>query len=328
MPRVTPNVEYRIRNFDMAADIPALLRLLSTIHGPEVSEDELRAELAWPNQEPEHDRWVAELDGRPDVLLGYSVGYHTIPERYLMWGEVHPNWRRRGIGTALLAHSVQRARALGVEHILINAVSEDLGANSFLARAGFARKGDIWYMEAPATIPLAAPIWPPGYTVRTFAGVKSYQVLKDAYYGSCGDLWGHGANSKIRASIKQPIAEEWAQWFPDDDQNGEGIFFAFAPDGAVVGLCRGILGTETNLREHEQPTGYIDALGIAPAHRVYALQQPLTLTVMHWMRDHGQGSIVLEAYGIDEPTVNLYRDIGFHLDRRLIAYNMNLSYTP
>jgi ribosomal protein S18 acetylase RimI-like enzyme len=318
---------FLVRNFSLDTDVPALSHLLSELGTSAMSEDALRAELAWPNQEPEHDRWVVERIGAPGLLLGHSVGFHTVPERYLVWGEVHPGWRRRGLGSALLARSVQRGRELGVEHILINADSDDEGANLFLRHNGFSRKGDAWLMSAPPDIPLAEPIWPPGYSARTFAEVQDYQTLKDAYFGSCGDLWGHGANSRKLASTIQPIAEDWGSWFPQNDPNGEGIFLAFAPDGAVAGLCRGVLSAKVALPEggYEQPAGLVDALGVMPAHRARPLQRPLALAVMHWLRAGGQDRILLEAFGIDETSANTYQGIGFTLDQHLIAYHMDLS---
>jgi ribosomal protein S18 acetylase RimI-like enzyme len=315
-----------VRQFKIDTDIIPLLHLHTDIDGKEKTEEVLRAELAWPNQDPEQDLWIVEMAYNSDVLLGYSIGFHTIPERYLVWGAVHPHWRRRGLGSTLLAHSINRGRELGADHILINTDINDEAANAFLRHKEFKARSSAWLMSAPADLSLADPVWPSGYTVCSFSEVKDYQILKEAYFGSCGDMWGHGANSQRLASTLKPIAEDWSLWFPESDPNGEGIFFVFAPDSNVAGLCRGIIGVKEagQGEENAQSIGFIDALGVVPQCRTKQLHRPLTLTVMHWLRRQGQGAFILEVFGADEQTLKIYYELGFSLDSHLIAYHLSL----
>jgi ribosomal protein S18 acetylase RimI-like enzyme len=175
----------------------------------------------------------------------------------------------------------------------------------------------------PADTPITQPELPPGYRIQSFAEIKDYQVLYDAYFGCCYDLWGNGANSKQRAAIVRPIAEDWAQWFSDVDPDGEGLFFLFDPTGKVVGLCRGRPATP-DARSSGMATGHIDGLGVAPAVRPLALERPLTYAVMRWLRGRGHGPLDLELYGIDEHRLTLYQTLGFVVEWHLLAYNFDL----
>jgi GNAT superfamily N-acetyltransferase len=56
------------------------------------------------------DMLIAEVDGR---LVGEANGTATIRDGYpvhMLWGRVHPDWRRRGIGRALFRWNERRAR--------------------------------------------------------------------------------------------------------------------------------------------------------------------------------------------------------------------------
>ena len=321
-----------VRPFKLDIDVPLFVNFRNSLveaNGGDVyvSEDEVRQELDQPNQKPEEDRWVAVANDAPEILLGFGQGYHTLPERYLVWIEVHPAWRRNGLGTALLRQVITRARQVNSEHITIYVSAGNEVAQKFLYQNYFEEKDHAWFMSASTGISLAEPVFPSGYTARCFAEVPDYRILKDAYYGSCRDMWGHGANSKKREQEIQPIAEDWHQWFTESDPDGQGIFFAFAPDGNVAGVCRGIDDTCRNKQDNgeRELTGIVDALGTVPKYRSHNLQRSLALTAMRWLRQRGHSAFVLESYGANENTIDIYRELGFHLDEKTIAYHRQLE---
>ncbi len=314
-----------IRNVIASKDLVPLVNLCNRCAGPgaqPITLAQQEAKLREPNQSPATDHWVAEETGDSWTLLGQSFGYHTIPERYLAWLEVHPDWRRRGIGSELLKRVIERARALGTDHILINVEEgeQHRAAHAFLQHHGFRAKSDVWFMRADAEVMVTTPQWPEGYTVRTFAEVRDFAILKHAYTHSYGNLWGHGANSVARRSWPpEQMAEQWIHdWAPQ----GENIFLLFAPDNSVVGLCRGVI----NIAEGKaKPVGLVDAPGITAEYYERGLQKPLTQTVMHWLRTQGQDSIELHSYGDSAATVDLYRELEFRLKQHLIAYHLDIA---
>lgn len=311
--------QFVVRNFKVATDVLPLIQLRRQL-GETIDEETLRAEFVWQNQDPEQDRWVVEATDNPGVLLGHGFGFHTIPERYLFWLIVHPDWRRQGFGHALLAQVIQRAHELGAEHLSVNPDVEEMAAHEFLRRNGFRAVSNCWFMEAPADIPVPGPVWPKGYTVRSYAQIKNPALLQEVSFRSYHDQWGHGENRKSAAEV---TPKAWAaDWLSPADPNGEGIFLAFAPNGDVAGIGRGQLNLKEGQRD--QPTGLVDAPGVVPEHRVHALQRPLVLTVMDWLRTRGQGKLELYSFGDNEKTVNLYRELGFVLTKQLIAYQFDL----
>ncbi|MBV7328481.1 GNAT family N-acetyltransferase [Chloroflexi bacterium TSY] len=317
-------INFTIRNFNVSRDLAPLVNLRNHSSDPNASPITLaqqREELRAPNQRPETDRWVVEETGDPWwELLGQSFGYHTIPERYLAWVEVDRAWRRRGLGSQLLACVVTRAQTLKAEHILIYTDDGDKAAQAFLQKNGFQMKSDSWLLIAPAELEIATPQWPDGFSVRCFAEVQDLSILWQACYGGYGDLWGHGENSHINR--EKPPETTVTAWITDAAPQGENIFLAFDAHDNVAGICRGFVGEQ---KEGERPTGLIDAPGIVPAFRHLALQRPLTLTVMQWLRSLGQGPLRLESIGDNAATVTLYQEMGFEVAQHSIAYHLDIN---
>src|SRR6476646_4637306 len=88
--------------------------------------------------------WIAEEDGSP---VGYLLALvHESSEnpfvRARRWCEidqlaVDPNWRRRGIGRALLLNAVSTAQAEGISRVEAASWSFNDGAHAVFGRLGF-----------------------------------------------------------------------------------------------------------------------------------------------------------------------------------------------
>ncbi|MEZ4869603.1 MAG: GNAT family N-acetyltransferase [Caldilineaceae bacterium] len=314
-----------IRNVNTQRDLVPLVNLRNLCAGSNatpITLEEQRTKFSEPNQQPATDHWVAHTIDEPWTLLGQSFGYHTIPERYLAWLEVHPAWRRRGLGGELLRRVIARAKAVGADHILINVDQDEQNgaAHAFLQHHGFGAKSDAWMLRASADVGVTPPQWPAGYHIRSFAEVQDLAVLWQACYQSYGDQWGHGENSAINRA--KPPQTTVSAWLNGHTPPGENLFLLFDEQGKVAGICRGFVGEENH---NGLPTGVIDAPGVVPPYRHLGLQRPLTQMVMQWLRAQGQGALELHSFGDSAATVALYRDLGFTLAQHFIAYHLDIS---
>jgi ribosomal protein S18 acetylase RimI-like enzyme len=87
---------------------------------------------------------VARADGR--LAGSYTLGpnYPGIASTIANAGYmVHPDFRRRGVGAALVEHSLAQARERGFEAIMFNLVRESNPARSIYERAGFEVTGRV-----------------------------------------------------------------------------------------------------------------------------------------------------------------------------------------
>ena len=81
---------------------------------------------------------VAERDGQ---VVGY-VGCQTVlDEGYITNVAVSPDCRRQGVGRALIAELVQRARAQGLSFVTLEARASNAPAIALYEGAGFVRVG-------------------------------------------------------------------------------------------------------------------------------------------------------------------------------------------
>jgi mycothiol synthase len=314
------------RLFRQDEDLPRLIHLRAEIEaaekaGNDISEAAARATLNWPGHDPTQDRWVAETPDNPDWLIGHAWVRAQSKERTIIYAATHPDWRRRGVGSALLERALARAHEHGATHVTAAADVKNREADAFLCHNGFWPVGNNRFFCASAGIPLAEPNWPAGYAVRSYAEVQDLSTLVEVFNRSYNDMWGHRENTK-GAMTEEYLAESMAkypEWYIP-----EGIFIAFAPDGDVAGVCKALLGTGVE-EPGEESRKIVDSPGVVPEHRDQKLQRPLTLTAMHWLRAHGPGPIELHTYGDKEKTVEIYRELGFVLEEHYKEYRRDLN---
>jgi GNAT superfamily N-acetyltransferase len=313
--------QYAIRLFRRDKDLPGLVQLRIDIEaidqaGNDLDETVVIEMLNWPGHDPEQDRWVVKAPENPAKLVGHAWARIQSQERTIIYVAIHPEWRRKGLGSALLDRALARAHEHGANHVTAAADVKNKGAEEFLLRHGFRHAGDNRFMQAAAGILLAEPHWPMGYTVRNYADVQELSTLVEAFNRSYGDMWGHRENTK-GAMNEDYLAKRMNQY--PNQYIPEGIFIAFAPDGDVAGVCVAELGAKAKGHDEEQEK-IVDSPGVVPEHRHMRLQRPLTLTAMHWLRGYGSGPINLESYGDRDDAIEIYREVGFVLQEHYVEY--------
>lgn len=239
---------------------------------------------------------------------------------------VHPFWRCRGLGSALLAHTLARARQYGATQVTCGRWETAQPAHHFLVHHGFEPAGHNRFFHAPPDVLLPEPIWPDGYRVRTFAEVQDLSLLAEVCNRCYHDMWGHAEN--VPGAVDETrLAEGMRNSL--EHYNPASIFIAFAPDGDVAGVCFDrIFGYENYDPNIGRPKKVVDSPGVVPAHRHLGLQRPLTLTTMRWLRAHGgPGAMALWTYGDQEAAVAIYQDLDFVLEpnSHLIEYRLELA---
>ncbi len=77
---------------------------------------------------------VAEVDERP---VGYLGSHVVLDEAHITTFGVHPEWRRHGIGAALLTDMLQHAVRAGAQRITLEVRESNVGAQELYRRWGF-----------------------------------------------------------------------------------------------------------------------------------------------------------------------------------------------
>ena len=316
IPYATESITLRL--FRPEADVPSLVALLTTIAagdatGARIDEATVRSQLAWLGHDPARDRWVAQAPGEGSQLIGHAWAFAQSPQRAILYAAVAPAWRRRGIGSALLARAISRAREMGARQIVSATRAGRAAADAFLRRHGFLPAGHARTLTAPAVLPIPEPVWPAGYTLRTLAEVGDLSLWAEACNRCYGDMWGHRENTEPATAEHHA---ELMRLYPDYF-DAAGILLLFAPDGSLAGVCSGrVEGGEAG----GATVRVIDSPGVAPAHRHLGLQRPLVLAALRWLSNQDAGNYRLETWGDSEEAVAIYRDLGFTVEDDTVEY--------
>jgi hypothetical protein len=115
--------------------------------------------------------------------------------------------------------------------------------------------------------------------------------------------------------------EELQAWLPHIVP--EGVFLAFAPDGAVAGVCRAEMSERLSERRGA-PTSHIDAPGVVAKQRAADLYRPLLLAALGWLHSQRPAAVELESWGDEAATLATFEACGFAFTRQQTSYRIDL----
>ena len=303
-----------------AETIHALVRT-SEIHDREpqvTSIDEIREIFADPHLDSQEDVRLAYEDGRA-VGWGY-VWHHPSGERleraYLL-GTVHPDWRGRGIGRAVFAWQLERARAvLGAYHDLprfIKTAAWDwlTDAQRLYERFGF--QAVRWFDE------LLRPLDPP----LEITEVKGVDIT----------VWRTDQSEEVRLLHNRAFADHWGSGSIDPDAWTNRLAgYGTRLDLSVIALAgEEVVGYSINEAYPEDEEllgrrdGWIGTLGVDRSHRGRGIASALIAASLEHFRGAGltHASIGVDT---DSPTGahRLYRRLGFEVEKRSVTHQLEI----
>ena len=88
--------------------------------------------------------WLTTVIERDGAIVAASVLIPEVPRASLASIAVAPDWRRRGLGRALLRQAVARARAASARWLALEVDSANRGAVELYRREGFAVSRRFW----------------------------------------------------------------------------------------------------------------------------------------------------------------------------------------
>ncbi len=251
-------------------------------------------------------RWVAEDASQADFFPAAGWMASQSPTRFFVYAVVHPAWRRRGLGSQMLAYVEAQAAAQGAFDLVASAQAIETPAIALITRLGYTLVGHNYSLHLPAEVDPGEPLLPPGYTIRTYAEIPDPALLAQAHNRCFADRWGHYENSQENTPerLLQWMTEELGSFIP------EGIFLLFAPDGDLAGLSYGRIAEGGQRRAVDSPS-------CTPEYRHLLLEKSLAQIAANWLRKRfGPGPLALDCWGETEENINLFRSIGFILDEK------------
>ena len=294
------------------ADLEAVLAVLRAADAAVAGDSDWTAsDLAdeWSRLDLERDAWVVELDG---TIVGYS-SFEARSGRLLGDGYVHPEHRRRGVGSAIVRLIEERARAeessvpAGERVYLQNGtLNTDECTDRFYRERGYESvrgfRGMQIDLEAEPEVPDV-----PGIEIRLYRHPDEAQAFYDAHQDSFASHWEF-----------RPMA--WEEWRKRQDKTtfDPTLWWAAVADDEIAGIsiCE---------QKHDPDLGWVDALGVRPAYRRRGIAEALLKTAFaeFWRRGERRVGLGVDA---ESPTgaTRVYERAGMRTLWHAIVYEKEL----
>lgn len=273
------------------------------------------------DSDPESDTIVGRDGAGFPVAYGWArrVQFDVDPRRVYLSGGVHPGWRRRGIGTALLRWQLDGARrayldSLSEEHgpLRIICLVEDRLSEQRAVYASVGLTPNRWFADLTRRLSDPAPelVVPEGIRIAPMRE-DQLEAVRLAHNEASTGLWG-----------AQPIDE--AHWREELSRSTCRLEWSWV---AIDNATSEIVGYITNSAyEQDWPAqgfsdGWTDRLGVRPAWRRRGIARAL-LTAS--MRSYAYAGLDAAGLGVDteQPTgaYGLYAAMGFVATNTTVLY--------
>lgn len=275
------------------------------------------------NCDPYQDMLFAEFNGE---VIGYSrVTWweeldHTLI--YQHFGFLLPDWRRRGIGGAMLRYNQQRLRQIAAEaaysaaghpngaqrYLESWAADSEQSATALLLSEGYAPVRHSYVMVRPDLNQTPDAPMPPGLEVRPVAP-EHYRAILEASKEAFRDHWGY-------SETMEPTLEQLLE-----DPNFDPSLWRVAWDGdQVAGMVLSYIDARENA-EYKRKRGWTENICVRRPWRKRGLARSLLVQSLVAVRERGMTEAAL---GVDTQNVtgalHLYESVGFRPVKRFTNY--------
>jgi mycothiol synthase len=233
--------------------------------------------------------FVAELDGR--IVGAGLAGRSDDPDRGFVAPRVHPEDRRRGVGTAMLGPLAAFVENLGLTKT--GAMVNDSGSRAFAERFGF---GEVDRQVEQVRVlegEIAVDPLPAGVEVVTIA--ERPELLQEAYPLACEGY----EDLAVQGSLSIPLEE----WLHDE---------ATLPAGSFVALAGGEIVGYSGLIAHDNDGVAEDGLTVIRREwRRRGLGRALKQLELRWATESGLREVVTWTQRGNDGMRSLNEQLGY-----------------
>lgn len=270
--------------------------------------------------DPTKDLLFAEADGQVVAATFVERIVRDGDPMYDMEGFVHPDYRRRGLGTALLGWTFGRIRQrAAVEDPSVNvtveggSVEQEAGHRALLANAGFDAVRHFFLMRRPTLNDVPEAPLPTGLEVRPVTPDQRRPIIA-AEFEAFRDHWGSREMTEEAVQTTLNMAEL------DSD------LWVVAWDGdEIAGVVENWIWPEEN-EQLGVRRGWLERISVRRPWRRRGLARAITAASLIRLREAGMDEAML---GVDSENPNgalgLYEGLGFEIHARSAAFRRPLD---
>jgi ribosomal protein S18 acetylase RimI-like enzyme len=316
------------RGFAGESDYPKMLAVIeASKHADKVERsdtlDDIRRNYSHlTNCDPYTDMLFAEINGE---VIGYNrVWWEKLEDGGLLYsvvGFLHPDWRRKRIGTAMLQHAEARMRQIAAEHettgeklFQVWANESEQSLQALLENQGYRPARYFFEMTRDINMPLPAAPLPPGLEVRPVTEAH-YRSIFEAANEAFRDHWGF---------VDRTFEEEFPHWIEDPDFNPS--LWKVAWDGdQIAGMVQNFVNKAENA-EYQRKRGYTEGISVRRPWRKLGLARSLLVQSIAMFKEMGMDETAL---GVDAENLSgalkLYQGVGYKEVKRNMSYRKPLD---
>ncbi len=294
--------------------IAGLQNAAALVDGPEYgrTEEEVRRHLTNPLAMAEENVFLFEVNGQ---LVGYgrTEFEEGLESTFFVRGIVHPDWRRRGLGTRVMERIEQRIRErLGeatLQPVYANVWTElkHEDRQALCRKMGYEIARYFYDMECPlhegdSPVEIPEPVYPAGIAVQSMAERPALDAVLLTVNESFRDHWGH----------TDLALEQFQHWTTNPAYRPDLWHIAWdTAKDEPAGICLNEISPEHNNRVGRQE-GWVEVLGVRRPYRNQGLGRALLLAGMKALQAEGMQWAML---GVDTENLTgalrLYEGAGF-----------------
>ena len=270
--------------------------------------------------DPAVDVVLTEIDGRVVAESGVERSVHDGVVVYDLWGHVHPDVRRGGLGRALLRENLRRAaeRATGesdgqVVEIRSHAQEQEAGNRALLDAHGLEPIRWFFLMRRPTLDGIPDAHLPDGLEFRPVTPDQQRAIF-DAEVEAFRDHWS--SREKTDEDLERTLEREeldtdlWVVAWDGDEVAGVVQTWVWPEENAMLGVDR----------------GWLAHISVRRPWRRRGLGRAITAEALRRLAAAGLSEAGL---GVDaeNPTgaLGLYEGLGFEVHQRWLTYRRSLS---
>jgi GNAT superfamily N-acetyltransferase len=323
-------------DLDQVATVAGILEAARLVDDPDATPmvvEELASEMryGWDLQPDEHFLYLPDGAGSPVATLAIDLPKRDNLQLFWLRLVVHPDHRRRGHGSAIMAEALRMAKEAGRSILWVEAIEEDAGARKFCERFGF------------------------GYASHD---ARRRQRLAEVDQDAVQRLWIEAQNAAVDYRLERllpPVAEQTLQEMIEvtaainDAPMGQLTFeeevfdlqrmrdVEAAREGRgnqsyrVIARHRetGEIGGHTNvvISQHRREVGFQADTAVARSHRGHRLGLLVKIDMMRWLAEAEPQLEVVETWNNADNRfmISVNEALGYRLSQVYATYELNLS---